>query len=87
MRKKLNEVIRLNDKQKKQLASEIKAFYLDVRGEEIGMIEEQQLIDLFCGHLAPIIYNKALDDGKRWFGQMMENVESDYYTLYKEERT
>ncbi len=48
MRKKLNEVIRLNDKQKKQLASEIKAFYLDVRGEEIGMIEEQQLIDLFC---------------------------------------
>lgn len=55
MRKNLNEVIRLNEEQKKQLASEIKAFYLNVRGEEIGMIEEQQLIDLFCEHLAPIV--------------------------------
>lgn len=44
MRKNLNEVIRLNDEQKKQLAREIKAFYLDVREEEIGMIEEQQLV-------------------------------------------
>ena len=47
MRRSLKEAIRLNDREKKQLASEIKAFYLDVRGEEIGIIEEQQLIDLF----------------------------------------
>ena len=46
------------------------------------MIEQMQLLELFEEKLAPIIYNKALDDGKRWFGQMMENVESDYYTLY-----
>ncbi len=84
MRKKLNEVIRLNDKQKKQLASEIKAFYLDVRGEEIGMIEEQQLIDLFCGHLAPIIYNKALDDSMYWLKEQAGNIETDYCLLYKD---
>ena len=40
--------IKLSDIQKDKLKEEIKAFYLDVRGEEIGMIEEQQLIDLFC---------------------------------------
>ena len=79
--------IKLSDVQKEKLKDEIKAFYLDVRGEEIGMIEQMQLLELFEEKLAPIIYNKALDDGKRWFGQMMENVESDYYTLYKEERT
>ena len=84
MKRNLNEVIRLNDEQKKQLASEIKAFYLDVRGEEIGMIEEQQLIDLFCEHLAPIVYNKALDDSMRWFKTQMGNLEADYYLLYKE---
>ncbi|MXP78140.1 DUF2164 family protein [Lachnospiraceae bacterium WCA-9-b2] len=79
--------MKLSDVQKEKLKDEIKSFYLDVRGEEIGMIEQMQLLELFEEKLAPIIYNKALDDGKRWFGQMMENVESDYYTLYKEERT
>ena len=62
---------------------EIKAFYLDQRGEEIGMIEQMQLLELFEQHLAPIIYNRALDDAKQWFSQMMENADSDYYVLYK----
>ena len=79
--------IKLSDVQKEKLKDEIKAFYFDVRGEEIGLIEQMQLLELFEEKLAPIIYNKAFDDGNRWFGHMMENVESDYYTLYKEERT
>lgn len=83
-RKSLNEAIKLSNEQKKQLAGEIKAFYLDVRGEEIGMIEEQQLMDLFCEHLAPIIYNKALDDAMRWTKEQMGNLETDYYLLYKD---
>ncbi len=83
MRNKRNEMFQLNDKQKKQLASEIKAYYLDVRGEEIGMIEEQQLIELFCEKLAPIVYNKALDDSMYWLKEQASNLESDYYMLYK----
>ena len=83
-RKNLNEIIKLNDEQKKQLASEIKAFYLDVRGEEIGIIEEQQIIELFCEHMAPIIYNKALDDAMYWLKGQIGNLEADYYMLYKD---
>ena len=83
MRKNLNGAIQLSDKQKNQLASEIKAFYLDTRGEEIGMIEEQQLLDLFLEHLAPIVYNKALDDSMSWLKEQVENMEVDYYALYK----
>ena len=60
------------------MQEEIKAFYLDVRGEEIGMIEQMHLMELFEEKLAPIIYNRALDDAKLWFGQMMENMDSDY---------
>lgn len=77
--------IKLSDSQKKKLNDEIRAFYLDVRGEEIGMIEQMQLLELFEQYMAPIIYNRALDDAKKWFGQMMDNVDSDYYGLYKEE--
>lgn len=77
--------IKLSDRQKKKMQEEIKAFYLDVRGEEIGMIEQMHLMELFEEKLAPIIYNRALDDAKLWFGQMMENMDSDYYALYKNE--
>ena len=85
-RNSLNEVIKLSDEQKKHIAEEVRAFYLDVRGEQIGMIEEQQIIDLFCEHLAPIVYNKALDDAQYWFKNQMGNLETDYYLLYKDVR-
>ena len=77
--------IKLSDLQKERLNAEIKAFYLDERGEEIGMIEQMQLLDLFERKMAPVIYNKALDDAKQWFVQMMDNMDSDYYTLYIDE--
>lgn len=77
--------IPLTDSQKTKLNQEIKAFYLDQRGEEIGMIEQMQLLELFQERMAPIIYNKALEDAKRWFMQMMDNLDSDYYSLYKNE--
>ena len=84
MRRNLNEVIRLSDRQKERLVREIRAFYLDVRGEEIGIIEERQLLDLFCEHLAPIVYNKALDDSMRWLKEQAGTIEVDYYLLYKD---
>ncbi len=77
--------IKLSDQQKEALMEEIRAFYLDVRGEEIGMIQQMQLAELFEEKLAPIIYNRAWDDAKRWFSQMLDNLDSDYYTLYKNE--
>ena len=86
MRKRENLMqIRLSDTQKKQLKAEIKAFYLDERGEEIGMIEQMQLLELFEQKMAPLIYNKALEDAKKWFLHKMDYLESDYYELYKNE--
>ena len=47
------------------------------------MIEQMQMLELFEQNMAPIIYNKALDDAKAWFTQMMDNLDSDFYALYK----
>ena len=87
MRKKRTglQQISLSEEQKEKLREEIRAFYLDERGEEIEIIEQIQLLDLFTEKLAPVIYNKALDDARKWYAQMMENMESDYYELYKNE--
>lgn len=86
MRRNMLSEIKLNEEQKKKIKEEITAFYLDVRGEEIGIIEQQQMIELLMEHVAPIVYNKALDDVKNWHRMQLDNMESDYYLLYKEER-
>lgn len=39
---------------------------------------------MFCEHLAPIVYNKALDDSMRWLKEQLGNLEVDYYLLYKD---
>lgn len=86
MRKRENlSQIKLSDSQREKLMDEIKAFYLDERDEEIGIIAQMQILEFFEQKLAPIIYNRALDDAKQWFGRMIDNLESDYYTLYKNE--
>ena len=77
--------IKLSDRQKEKLNDEIKAFYLDERGEELGIIEQMQILELFEKKLAPIVYNKALVDAHRWFSGMIYNLESDYYSLYRDE--
>ena len=85
-RTSLNIFLNLSDEEKKKIQDEITAYYLDVRGEEIGIIENQQIMDLFLEELAPIIYNKALDDAGGWYKKQQENLESDYYALYKDVR-
>ena len=85
-RRNLYRTIELNDAQKKQLLEEIRGFYLEERGEEIGMIAQRQILDLFCEQLAPIVYNRALDDAMRWMKGQMENLEVDYTLLYRDTR-
>lgn len=36
--------------------------------------------------MALIIYNKALDDAILWYKQQQDNLETDYYSLYKGNR-
>lgn len=76
------EKFKLDSEREKQVKSEIRAFYLDTFDEEIGMIKEQQILDLFYEHMAPMVYNKALDDAHRWHSKQQENLEADYYMLY-----
>lgn len=76
--------LKMSDKQREQLKEEIKAFYLDVRGDAIGIIEQEQLLSLFMERLAPIVYNKALDDAQYWYQKQLENMESDFFSLYRD---
>ncbi len=66
--------------------NEIHEFFLSEYGDDLGIIKQQHILDMFMEQLAPIVYNKALDDAMLWFKRQMDNVETDYYTIYKEVR-
>ena len=85
-RNSIGTVIQLSKEDKKKITDEITAFYLDIGGEEMGLIEQQQIMDLFLENLAPVIYNKALDDAQYWYRKQQENLESDFYSLYRDIR-
>lgn len=72
--------------QKKRMQEEIIYFFKEERDEDLGIIGAETILDFFLDMLGETIYNKALDDVKLWFTRNMENMESDYYALYKSVR-
>ena len=75
--------IHLTDEQKRNMMKEIESFWLDEFDEKTGLIKQQAIFDFFMEQFAPNIYNRALDDAKAWCKRSMENMEDDYYSLYK----
>ena len=78
--------VRLTEEQKKLLMGEIHDFFHSEYGEDIGMIKQSNILDLFLEQLAPVVYNKALDDAMLWYKRQQDNLEADFYSLYKEGR-
>lgn len=77
--------INLSPEEKKKLMDEIKYYFEQERDEQIGIIASESLLDFFMNTLGVSIYNKGLDDAKLWFDKQLDNLESDFYTLYKSE--
>ncbi len=78
--------VNLTDEQKKAIMDQIHNFFLEEYDEDLGIIKQQRIFDMFAEELAPIVYNKALDDAMLWYKRQQENLEADFYSLYKEMR-
>ncbi len=76
--------INLSSEEKKRVMEEIRFFFQKERDEEIGFLAAEKVYDFFMDELGKEIYNKALDDARAWFRHNMDNLESDFYSLYKE---
>jgi uncharacterized protein (DUF2164 family) len=77
--------ITLTPEQKKQLLEEIIYYFETERDEKLGIIASESILDFFMDNLGRSIYNKALDDAKGWYTARLEDVEADFYSLYKQE--
>lgn len=79
-------VIHLTDEQKKSMMEDIAYFFESEYDEQIGIIKQMRILEFFTEELAPVIYNKALDDMMVWYKRQQDNMESDFYSLYRDVR-
>jgi uncharacterized protein (DUF2164 family) len=73
----------LSAEEKRKLLEEIQSYFDEERDEKIGVIAAESLLEFFLNTLGKHIYNKALDNVKLWYERIMENIEADFYALYK----
>lgn len=74
----------LQEKDRAQMCDEIAAFFREEYDLELGVIGTGRILDFFQEMLGKHIYNKALDDAKQFYDRYADNMETDYYALYKD---
>lgn len=74
------------DEEKRLMCEEIAHFFKEEHDLDLGIIGTGQILDFFQEMLGNRIYNKALDDAKRFFEKYADNMETDYYALYRDVR-
>lgn len=74
------------EKEKKQMCEEIARFFSEEHDLELGIIGTGRILDFFQEMLGNRVYNKALDDAKKFYAGYADNMETDYYALYKDIR-
>ncbi|BEP29557.1 DUF2164 domain-containing protein [Helicovermis profundi] len=72
----------ITKEEKAILVKEIQIFFNEERGEDIGTLASEVLLDFFIEKIGPTIYNNSLDDARRWFSEKMDNLDSDFDLLY-----
>ncbi|MBE5966804.1 MAG: DUF2164 domain-containing protein [Lachnospiraceae bacterium] len=75
--------ISMTGEEKNQLLEEIRYYFESERDEKIGILASENVLEFFMDILGKQIYNKALDDTKVWLDRQVENLEADFYSLYK----
>lgn len=81
----MSTVVSLIPKEKEDLCiREIIDFFQAERGEEIGMIAAQEMLDFFEDHIAPHVHNAAISQAKKLFTERSEDVALDFELLKRE---
>lgn len=76
----------LNEQDKARMCDEIAAFFREEHDLELGVIDTGKILDFFQEMLGERVYNRALDDAKKFYERYADNMETDYYALYKDAR-
>ncbi len=73
--------IKLPKEQKDEMIEELQNFFYEERGEEIGTIAAERLLDHMMQQFAPYIYNQAVRDAKVAVNEKLSQVEEELHAL------
>ncbi|GAB6927621.1 hypothetical protein JCM10914A_16040 [Paenibacillus sp. JCM 10914] len=69
--------------QREQLISQIQHYFETERGETLGHLAAEGMLDFFVENLGPYLYNQALSDCRTVVSERMLSLEEDIYALEK----
>lgn len=75
-----------SEEEKRQMCDEIAQFFKEEHDLDLGVIGTGNIFDFFRDMLGNRIYNKALDDARKFYEAYANNMEADYYAMYKDVR-
>ncbi|BCG61423.1 DUF2164 domain-containing protein [Paenibacillus sp. URB8-2] len=73
--------IKMTKEHRETMLDHIQEYFEVERGESIGRLAADNLLDFFMKELGPIVYNQALSDCRTLTMQRMQGLEEDIYAL------
>ncbi|WP_322112067.1 DUF2164 domain-containing protein [Brevibacillus ruminantium] len=67
--------------QREYVISQIQQYFQEERGEELGHLASEQILDFFLKTIGPIVYNQAVDDCRVLVMDRVNALEDELYTL------
>lgn len=75
----------LSAENRKKIIDKIIGFFADERGEEIGYIAAEEVLEFFVSEIGKEIYQKGVKDSQKLMEKWYTNLEIDLEVLSKEE--
>ncbi|OMF81717.1 DUF2164 domain-containing protein [Paenibacillus glucanolyticus] len=72
---------KLPKEQREQLVERVQEYFETERGETLGHLAAESVLDFFMETLGPHLYNQALSDCRTVVSQRMISLEEDIYAL------
>lgn len=75
--------LKLPREEKLQLVYRVQRYFETERGETVGELGAEQLVDFMIGELSPYLYNAAIADARVVFQETMNQLDDELYALEK----
>ncbi|CAM4507931.1 MAG: DUF2164 domain-containing protein [Paenibacillus macerans] len=73
--------IHLTKEQRNLVIPQIQQFFEEERGETLGELAADGVLDFFLTRIGPYVYNQALADCRQVLNERMVTLEEDIYAL------
>jgi uncharacterized protein (DUF2164 family) len=71
------DALKLPDDERRQCLARIQRYFRDERGEDLGDLAQLLIYEFFAEELAPLFYNRGLDEAARRVEQLLAGIGED----------